>query len=264
MSFLEIEKRSQETSLNMTEFQSHNFFELYFLLAGKREVFVENKLFHLKAGAMCVIPPYAIHKTEGGAYMRTNIYISDDFLNDLEKKQLSRLSEQLAFALSDEQFTFVSQILKEAATDRIGDAAVRRNYLHSFIKALIAYLGVQELSPIAPQGISPTNMPNDTTVLKIVAYINENYQASITLEGISKRFFISKNTLCKRFRSVMNISLIQYVIYVRLNKAKMYLTTTSKSMEEVAELSGFPSANYFSLIFKKSFGISPMEYRKKH
>ena len=47
MSFLEIEKRRQETSLNMTEFQSHNFFELYFLLEGKREVFVENKLFLL-------------------------------------------------------------------------------------------------------------------------------------------------------------------------------------------------------------------------
>lgn len=264
MAFLEIEKRSQETSLNMTEFQSHNFFELYFLLAGNREVFIENKLFLLHAGSMCVIPPYAIHKTEGGAYMRINIYVSDDLLNELERRQLLKLSEQLAFTLSAEQLSFVSAILKEAATDRIGDAAVRRNYLHSFTKTLISYFGVQELAPIVPQGISPSNMPNDTTVLKIVAYINENYCASITLDSISKRFFISKNTLCKRFRSVMNISLIQYVIYVRLNKAKMYLTTTSKSMDEVAELSGFPSANYFSLIFKKSFGISPTEYRKKH
>ena len=57
---------------------------------------------------------------------------------------------------------------------------------------------------------------------------------------------------------------MQYVSYVRLNKAKMYLTTTKKGMEEIAEQSGFPSANYFSFIFKKSFGISPTEYRKKH
>ena len=264
MPFVEIEKRSQKTNMNMTEFQSHNFFELYFLMSGDRELFVENKLFLLTPGTFCVIPPYHIHKTEGGPYTRINIYVSNDMLNELEIKHLARLSEGVAYAFNAEQAAFVYDLLEIARGDHIGDSAVRQNYMHSFIKALVSYLGVQDLSPVTPFGSSPSHTRNDAAVLKIAAYINEHYRESITLQLLSDKFFMSKNTLCKRFRSAMDISVMQYVTYVRMNKAKMYLTTTSKGMDEVAEQSGFPSANYFSFIFKKSFGISPTEYRKKH
>ena len=264
MPFLEIEKRSQQTSLNMTEFQSHNFFELYFLLSGNREVFIENKLFLLTPRSFCVIPPYHIHKTEGGAYERINLYVSGDLLNELERKHLARLAEGAAYSFGEEQAAFVTALLDRARAEQISDGAVRQNYLHSFTKALVSYLGVQELTPIMPLGSSPTRTRNDTAVLKIAAYINENYRQQITLQLLSDKFFMSKNTLCKRFRNAMDISIMQYVNYVRLNKAKMYLTTTKKGMEEIAEQSGFPSANYFSFIFKRSFGISPTEYRKKH
>lgn len=264
MPFLEIEKRSQQTALNMTEFQSHGFYELYFLLSGERELFVENKLFLLTPGTFCVIPPYYIHKTEGGPYTRINLYVSADFLSDLEVKHLSRLSTGMAYAFTETQASFVSDLLDKAGAEGVGDTAVRQHYQVSFAKALISYLGVQELTPVAPFGISPAHTQNDTAVLKIAAYINENYRQPITLQFLSDKFFMSKNTLCKRFRGAMDISVMQYVTYVRLNKAKMYLTTTKKSMDEVAEQSGFPSANYFSLIFKKNVGISPSEYRKKH
>jgi transcriptional regulator GlxA family with amidase domain len=43
----------------------------------------------------------------------------------------------------------------------------------------------------------------------------------------------------------------------------MYLSSSDYSMEKIAELCGFPSANYFGLIFKKHYGISPLNYRKK-
>ena len=264
MPFVEIEKRSQETGFNMTEFQSHNFFELYFLAAGDRELFVENKLFLLTPGTFCVIPPYHIHKTEGGPYTRINIYVSEDMLSDQEKKHLARLSQGVAYAFSEAQATFVQGLLEVAHGEGIGDPAVRQNHMHAFVKALISYLGVQDLAPVTPFGSSPSHTRNDTAVLKIAAYVNEHYKESLTLQFLSDKFFMSKNTLCKRFRSAMDISVMQYVTYVRMNKAKMYLTTTAKSMEEVAEQSGFPSANYFSFIFKKSFGISPTEYRKKH
>ena len=114
MPFVEIEKRSQKTNMNMTEFQSHNFFELYFLMSGDRELFVENKLFLLTPGTFCVIPPYHIHKTEGGPYTRINIYVSNDMLNELEIKHLARLSEGVAYAFNAEQAAFVYDLLEIA------------------------------------------------------------------------------------------------------------------------------------------------------
>ena len=100
--------------------------------------------------------------------------------------------------------------------------------------------------------------------LYINFHINENYQKKISLESLSNQFFVSKNTLCKWFRQSMNSSINQYVTCVRLNKAKLYLSTTNKSIEKISELCGFPSANYFSLIFKKHLGMSPQNYRKKN
>ena len=194
MPFLEIEKRSQQTNLNMTEFQSHNFFELYFLLSGNREVFIENKLFLLTPRSFCVIPPYHIHKTEGGAYERINLYVSGDLLNELERKHLARLAEGAAYSFGEEQAAFVTALLDRARAEQISDGAVRQNYLHSFTKALVSYLGVQELTPIMPLGSSPTRTRNDTAVLRIVAYINENYRQQITLQLLSDKFFMSKNT----------------------------------------------------------------------
>ena len=113
MSFIEIEKREQKHSFNMSDFQSHDFYELYFLLSGTREVFIENKLFNLQKNSICVIPPYYIHKTEGSAYSRINLYISKDYLSETELSFLEKLSQNLAFLLEQKQVDFITSLLVE-------------------------------------------------------------------------------------------------------------------------------------------------------
>jgi AraC-like DNA-binding protein len=263
MHFIEIEKREQKQSYNMSDFQSHDFYEVYFLLSGTREAFIENKLFVLSKNSIFIIPPYHIHKTEGSAYSRINLYFSKQLLTDTEVGILNKLSQNYAYSLTQKQMDFISAILNEGATTNITDNKLRSNYLTSCLKITLAYLSTQTLSPLK-NGSSTTNSSyTSDTILRIVGYINENYKTSITLDSLSKQFFISKNTLCKRFKQAMNCSVGEYIVYVRLNKAQMYLSSTAKNMEDIAELCGFPSANYFSLIFKKHFGISPKNYRKK-
>lgn len=263
MNFIEIEKREQKQDYNMSDFQSHDFYEVYVLLSGTREVFIENKLFILPKNSICIIPPYHIHKTEGSSYSRINLYFSKELLSDTELAILNKLSQNLAYSLTQKQMDFIYSILNEGANIDISDNKLRNNFLSSCAKITISYLSTQFLLPLL-SGSSTTNRNYaSSTILKIISFINENYQNDITLESLSKQFFISKNTLCKRFKQAMNCSVGQYIVYVRLNKAKMYLSSSSKNMEKIAELCGFPSANYFSLIFKKHFGISPKNYRKK-
>mgnify|MGYP003319274626 CR=1 FL=1 len=54
----------------------------------------------------------------------------------------------------------------------------------------------------------------------------------------------------------------EYLLKVRLDNAKFLLLNTNKSIENIAESCGFSSANYFSLMFKRKIGISPLNYRK--
>lgn len=263
MNFIEIEYRKQNKSFNMSRMQFHDYFELYFLLSGNREVFVNNKLFELTSDTMCIIPPFSMHKTEGSAYERINLYISKNLLTENEYNFLLNACEYNAFRFTPEQYKFLTVLLKEVVALEITDFAKRSEFLLSFTKTIIAFLQTQALTPLSPSSATTLNKSQDTVILQVVAYINKEYSQNVTLDTLQKKFYISKNTLCRRFIKQLNCSPMQYLMYARLNVAKMYLSTTNKSIGEIAELCGFSSANYFGLIFKKQIGISPSNYRKK-
>lgn len=263
MNFLEIEYKKVNQSVNMSYMQFHDYYELYFLLSGKREIFVENKLFLLEPNCMYIIPPFSMHKTEGSAYERINIYISKSMMTASENAFLQKLCEQTVFILQPKQMQFIVPILKETAAAQIADRGKRNNFLLAFTKAVLAYLQNQPLMPLAPSSVTQYTNKSYSVILQVVAFINKEYSQHITLDLLHKKFYVSKNTLCKQFQKQMGCSLIQYVTHTRINKAKMHLSTTNKKISEIAELCGFPSANYLGLVFKKQVGISPMDYRKK-
>ena len=98
--------------------------------------------------------------------------------------------------------------------------------------------------------------------LKILDYLNTHYAENITLDVLSKDFFSPKPTLTYNFKKYVGKSPIDFLVDVRLTKAKQMLVSSKKGLEEIAYLNGFSSANYFGLIFKKREGLSPLNYRK--
>ena len=79
-----------------------------------RSFFIENALYSITAPAILVVPPFAMHKTEGGAFRRVNIYVTESMLNDFQKEVLTSLS--LSFVpLTDAQS---AARLRSAADDR--------------------------------------------------------------------------------------------------------------------------------------------------
>ncbi len=79
---------------------------------------------------------------------------------------------------------------------------------------------------------------------------------------IAEHFNYSVSYIKKQFKKYNSQSLYDYILTLRIEKAKRLLSTTTKKMENIAEECGFPSANYFSLIFKKKVSLSPRAYKK--
>lgn len=261
MNFIEIEYRERADSWGMSELQSHDYYELYFLLEGNRSFFFGDKMFNISGRAFCVIPPFSMHKTSGESYKRVNINVSADLLTEAEKAFLEALSASVAFSLSEEWADLPISLLTEAADLSIIDSQEKQRVSLSFLHTILYLLAKRQLPPIE-LGAKTAIPASDTLILEIVSYLNTNYKDELTLDNISERFYISKNTLCARFRRAMSCSLMQYLAFVRLSRAKELLSTTDKSMDEISALSGYSSPNYFSLIFKKTVGIPPSEYRK--
>ena len=88
MSFIEFDKSVKTKSWSMYNLHSHPHYEIYFLLKGERSFFLSNSLYTLGEGTLVVIPPYVMHKTEGGPFERFNINVSTDYLDTFQKARL--------------------------------------------------------------------------------------------------------------------------------------------------------------------------------
>ena len=96
----------------------------------------------------------------------------------------------------------------------------------------------------------------------ILAYLDENFHKKITLDDLAERFYINKFYLARLFRERYGSSVINYLLYLRISRAKELLRFTEMTVEEVGARCGMPDANYFSRAFRKIEGMSPSEFRK--
>ena len=108
---------------------------------------------------------------------------------------------------------------------------------------------------------------NDTTgrntvEKEMVSYIQQNYIGKILLREFGEQFHLSEKYISRYFKEHFHITLSQYVTYLRLEHAKQMLQETDISVTEVAMQSGYQNISYFIRSFKKTYGVSPLKYRK--
>ena len=95
-----------------------------------------------------------------------------------------------------------------------------------------------------------------------IALIDANYAKNITLDLLAEITHINKFYLSHSFTEYVGTSPINYLMETRLAASKELLLSSSRSIAEVASSTGFSSQSYFSQIFRKNTGMSPLQYRK--
>lgn len=102
-----------------------------------------------------------------------------------------------------------------------------------------------------------------TPLQNIYTYLKEHFSEDISLEELSKKFYISKYALCRGFRQEYQEGLWDFLKRIRMEHAKLLLTNTDLKIYEIAEKCGFSDANYFSNTYRKYYGHTPFQ-EKKH
>lgn len=110
----------------------------------------------------------------------------------------------------------------------------------------------------------PESTLHERIVLQAVQYINARYTEPISLQEVADEVAVSRNYFSEMFKRVTGHNFIDYVIDLRLKRAKELLSTTSLRVYEVADRSGFNDVKYFSKLFKKLVGMTPAEYQGQH
>ena len=103
----------------------------------------------------------------------------------------------------------------------------------------------------------------DETVQRVVEILRQSYSERCSFAEIATRVGISPSGLIKKFRKAFGIPPQRYLTELRLRHAKELLINTSASVGEISERTGFENIYYFSKVFKKETGFSPLEYRNR-
>ncbi len=101
-------------------------------------------------------------------------------------------------------------------------------------------------------------------VAAVTNYINHHISEPITVEAMSKEFFMSRSYLSKRFKAESNITLTDFILSKKTEEAKRLLRYTNNSLTAISLYLGFSSPGHFSRVFRKYVSITPNEYRKKY
>jgi len=95
-----------------------------------------------------------------------------------------------------------------------------------------------------------------------VTYIKSNYSIDLSLDNVAEHVLLNPTYLSTLFKEEMNISFSKYLIYIRLEEAKKLLKNSNLKVYEVSDLVGYPNYRYFSRLFKKIEGCTPLGYRE--
>lgn len=99
-------------------------------------------------------------------------------------------------------------------------------------------------------------------VEKTIILLNDNYMKDISLEYCADQIHISPYTLSRGFKQITGLNFVDYLMNIRLEKAKQLLRDTDMKISEVAENVGYQHS-YFNRLFKKHESITPSQYREK-
>jgi len=91
----------------------------------------------------------------------------------------------------------------------------------------------------------------------------KNYSSPIDLTQTGNVAMLNRQHFLRLFKQAFQITPHQYLTEVRINKAKELLTTTGKPVSGICQEVGFESLSSFSVLFKKRFGVSPVQLRRK-
>ena len=119
----------------------------------------------------------------------------------------------------------------------------------------------------APDGsypVEPVPPRKSGIAAAIIAYLDENYAADLSLKKLASLFFISEGHLCRLIRQELGMSVMSYIKRLRMGAAARQLVRTDLSVRDIGRLVGISDTNYFCRCFRSVMGVTPTEYRHLH
>ncbi len=245
----------------------HDEIEIIYILKGSLDLLVDEHMLTLFAGDVYFINSGTMHHmtssnsgVEYVAYVFPLEYLSFD-IEDYSQ-------QQILTPLITKKLLFPNKVNDNFILDKIKKSIM--NLVHIDTNRAIGYQLATKIELYTLINIlyteklfiESTSKSSLTTNKKLMSYLNQYYTEQITLDDISKHINMSPNYFCRYFKSQFGKTFIEYLNYLRIEKACILLATETMPIVDIALEIGYNSISYFNRQFKIIVGTTPKIYRQ--
>ncbi len=120
-----------------------------------------------------------------------------------------------------------------------------------------------EFQRIMDSGADSARSRHLSMLLPDLRFMHDNFRSDISMTQLSEIIGVTPQHFCRVFRKTMNVRPNEFLTQIRLDEAKRLLSERDVSVSDAAEKSGFRDPGYFSTVFRKHEGISPIQFKNK-
>lgn len=231
----------------------HSLFEIYYLTSGKCNYFIHNKSFCVEAGDILIIPAGVTHKSQyhDQNYTRLLINCSKYFI---PSSIFNSIQDIIYVYRNDDIRPKIDELFRGIEKDYDSPDTFASDSLRANMHSLFILMARN------PNQKHMEFLKNDY-IEQAVDYMQKNFAGNITLSDIAKMCSVSPEHLSRTFKKETGFGFSEYLTHLRLKKAEYLLKNSTFSITDIAYQCGFEDSNYFSVVFKRNFGISPSAMR---
>ena len=255
------------------EGESHDFWEFLCVDKGAVNVVADTTTYTLNKGDIIFHKPNEFHNVKANNIIAPNLVViafeCTSPAMDFFKNKILRVGQT--------EQTLLAQIIKEARETfscRLDDPyceKLTRNENAPFASEQLIKMYLQQVlihlkrtydveTPASPCTQTFQNKAADELFNKIVAYMEENMNAQMSIDQICHDNLVSRSILQKIFKQHANCGPIDYFSNMKISAAKQMIRNRHMNFTQIADNLGYASIHYFSRQFKKITGMSPSEY----
>ena len=251
-------------------YHDHDFAELAYVLSGKGKYLIEGEEISVEAGDLIICNPGVKHThivvnkkepTIEFIFGFTDFQFRNMAPNSIElpdKGYVLHTTSELRQEISKLCFSMIA----ERDSNQIGRYFMFKAHLMQLL--LLVMREIADVEKPEQKGYNFETYSKNYAVNRIITYLNENYENKISLEQIAHNMYLSPVYISKIFKEETGESPINYLIKIRLEKAKdILLNEEGGSIKNIANQVGYDDVYHFSKLFKKYYGISPLHFKKK-
>lgn len=247
------------------EVHHHDFYEVYYLLDGQVEYWVDGRIIRMEPGDLLLINPQELHRplvgSDSDRYERIVLWINKEYLERLTTGK-SKLSSCFDQSLPNRICPADAErpILKARMHELVHEYYSRDFGSRLCAQGLFLQLMVQ-LNRLAFRTEDPEGEAQQLSALvqKTMSYIRENISTPLSLEEIAGHLYVSKYHLSHAFSREVGVSLYRYIMLRRLLLARQLLLA-GQGAGQVSISCGFSDYASFYRAFKAEYGVSPRAY----